>query len=437
MPSTVIVGTQWGDEGKGKITDFYAADADVVVRFQGGTNAGHTVIIGDDRFAFHLIPSGMLRPGKTCIIGNGVVVDPEILLKEIDELKRRRKRTGKLLIAERAHVIMPWHKVIDGLEEELKGKLKAGTTMRGIGPCYTDKVARTGIRMVDLIDPRVFREKLETFIPMKQRIIVAYGGRKRLSRKKIRDEYARFAKELKDRVVDASLYINKALDKGKNVLFEGAQGTHLGIDHGVYPYGTSSNTVVGGACTGAGVGPSRIDKVVGVVKAYTSRVGTGPFPAELKNRTGQYIQRRGKEFGTTTGRPRRCGWLDLVMVRFSKRVNALDSIVITKADVLSGLKKVKVCREYRYNGRRIAEFPANMRILARCRPVLKEFKGWKDRSQEEWREICEMGYRALPKEMKTYLGYIRKTLDVPVEMIGLGPAREETMDLRGKRTPLT
>ena len=436
MPSTAIVGTQWGDEGKGKITDIYAAEADIIVRFQGGTNAGHTVIIGEDKFAFHLIPSGMLRPGKTCMIGNGVVVDPVILLKELDELKRRRKRTGKLLIADRAHVIMPWHKIIDGLEEELKGKLKAGTTMRGIGPCYTDKIARTGIRMADLIDSRVFNEKLDLFIPMKRKIITAYGGKKRINRKKIQSDYAKYARKLRDSVVDVSLLINKALDKGKNVLFEGAQGTHLGIDHGIYPYGTSSNTVVGGACTGTGVGPSRIDRVVGVVKAYTSRVGTGPFPAELKNKTGEYMQRQGMEFGTTTGRPRRCGWLDLVMVRFSKRVNALDGIVITKADVLGGLKKVKICTEYKYNGKRMTEFPANMRVLARCRPVLKEFEGWENISQEEWKDICDKGYKALPKEMKTYLGYIRKTLDVPIEMIGLGPAREETMDLRGKRTPL-
>ncbi|MFQ6128127.1 MAG: adenylosuccinate synthase [Thermoplasmata archaeon] len=437
MPSTVIVGTQWGDEGKGKITDFYAADADFIVRFQGGTNAGHTVVIGEDRFAFHLMPSGMLRPGKTCMIGNGVVVDPGILLKELKELKKRRKKTGKLIISERAHVIMPWHKIIDGLEEELKGKLKAGTTMRGIGPCYTDKIARTGIRMADLIDPRVFKEKLDTFVPMKQRILVAYGGRKRLSKRRIHDEYSKYAKKLKDSVVDASLFINKALDRGKNVLFEGAQGTHLGIDHGIYPYGTSSNTVVGGACTGTGVGPSRIDKVVGVVKAYTSRVGTGPFPSELKNRTGQYIQRRGKEFGTTTGRPRRCGWLDLIMVKFSKRVNALDSLVITKIDVMGGLKKVKICREYKHYGKRMTEFPANMRVFSKCRPVYKEFKGWEDKSQEEWMEICRKGYRALPKEMRTYLEYIRKTLDLPIELIGLGPAREETMDLRGKRTPLS
>jgi adenylosuccinate synthase len=437
MPSTAIVGTQWGDEGKGKITDFYAADADIIVRFQGGTNAGHTVIIGEDKFAFHLIPSGMLRPGKTCMIGNGVVVDPGILLKELEELKRRRKRTGKLLISERAHVIMPWHRIIDGLEEELKGKLKAGTTMRGIGPCYTDKIARTGIRMADLIDTRVFNEKLDTFIPMKRKIIAAYGGRKRLNKKKIREEYAKYRKKLKDTVIDASLFLNKALDKGKNVLFEGAQGTHLGIDHGIYPYGTSSNTVVGGACTGTGVGPSRIDRVVGVVKAYTSRVGTGPFPAELKTKTGEYIQRRGQEFGTTTGRPRRCGWLDLVMVKFSKRVNALNALVVTKADVMSGLKKVKVCREYKYSGKRIREFPANMRILARCRPVLKEFKGWEERSQKEWKAICKKGYKALPKELMTYLEYVRKTLDLPIEMIGLGPARDETMDLRRKRTPLT
>lgn len=430
MPSRVVVGTQWGDEGKGKITDFLAKEADLIVRFQGGTNAGHTVKIGNEVFKFHLVPSGIIRSEKTSVIGNGVVVDPKILLQEIDALEKSGREVKNLRISERAQVIMPYHKILDALEEDMKGKLKAGTTKRGIGPCYTDKVARFGIRMVDLLDDEVFRAKLETFLPIKQKIIEAFGGTQKLSLNEIFSEYKGYAEKLRKYVTDTSILINEALDQGRNVLFEGAQGTHLGIDHGIYPYGTSSNTVAGGACTGAGVGPTRIDKVIGVMKAYTSRVGTGPFPAEIKNELGDHIRERGREYGTTTGRPRRCGWLDLVMVLFSKRVNALDSIVITKIDVLSGIEKVKICEAYECDGERIEDFPANMRTLEKCRPVYKEFEGWPDIEKDRWKGICAQGHEALPSQMKEYIGYIEEFLGLPVDMISVGPAREETIDLR-------
>jgi len=430
MPTTVIVGTQWGDEGKGKITDYYAEDADLVVRFQGGANAGHTVQIGGETFKFHLLPSGILRPEKKCVIANGVVVDPEQLLKEIEELKEKGYEVDNLFISERANVIMPYHKIMDGLEESIKGSMKAGTTKRGIGPCYADKVARFGIRMVDLINPAALAEKLDMIVPIKQKLIYAFGGDEFLSKNEIYKQYANYGERLKRYIIDSSKMINDAIDRGENVLFEGAQGTHLGIDHGIYPYGTSSNTVAGSACTGAGVGPGKIDKVIGVVKAYTSRVGTGPFPTELDGKLAEFIRERGGEFGTTTGRPRRVGWLDLVMVRYSVRVNGLSSLAVTKLDVLGGIRKVKVCTAYKVDGETIEEFPTDMKLLERCVPVYDELDGWKGRKPDDWTKTARLGYDALPDQMKSYLDYMSDHLDTPIDLISIGPGREDTIDLR-------
>jgi adenylosuccinate synthase len=427
MPGTIVLGTQFGDEGKGKITDYCAETANIIARFQGGNNAGHTVKIGDEVYKFHLLPSGVLRPEKLAVIGNGLVVDPTVLLKEIGELRERGFTVDNLRISDRAHVIMPYHKIIDGLEEQAKGKMAAGTTMRGIGPCYTDKVARWGIRIVDLIDEQVLKEKLNAIVPMKQRIINAFGGTEQLVAEAIWKEYAGYGEEIKDYVVDASVMINSALDSGEEVLFEGAQGTHLCIDFGIYPYGTSSNCISGAALTGTGIGPSKISKIVGVMKAYVSRVGTGPFPTELEDEIGERMREKGGEFGTTTGRPRRCGWLDLVMVRHSARINALTSLAVTKIDVLGGLENIKVCTEYEHDGKILREFPASMRILSEVKPRYQEFEGWEDHTDEEWTEIAGQGYGVLPDQMKIYLNFIEHELDVPIEIVSVGPARAQTI----------
>jgi adenylosuccinate synthase len=429
MPVTVVIGTQWGDEGKGKVVDFYAAKADMIVRFQGGNNAGHTIVIGDKTFKLHILPSGILRPKADSVIGNGLVVDPAVLLKEIDDLRVQKVRTGRLHISDRVHIIMPYHKIIDGLEETLKsGKgLSAGTTKRGIGPCYSDKTARFGLRMCDLLDAEAMDEKFTISIPIKQYIIQALGGRDILDKAALMEEYLDYGRSLAPYVTDTSVLINKAIKNKKRVLFEGAQGTHLDIDHGIYPYGTSSSVVAGGACTGAGVGPMLIDEVVGVVKAYTSRVGEGPFPTELKEDVGAHLQKVGHEFGTTTGRPRRCGWLDLVMVRFSARVNGLSSLAITKLDVLSGLDKIKVCTRYEVDGKPITEFPASMKVLARAKPVYKELKGWEEYSNDQWNAFVKKGFAGLPPNVKTYLKEMSKGIGVPLSLISVGPERNQTI----------
>ncbi len=427
MPGTIVLGTQFGDEGKGKITDYCAETANIIARFQGGNNAGHTVKIGDEVYKFHLLPSGVLRPEKLAVIGNGLVVDPTVLLKEISELRERGFTVDNLRISDRAHVIMPYHKIIDGLEEQAKGKMAAGTTMKGIGPCYTDKVARWGIRIVDLIDEQVLKEKLDAIVPMKQKIINAFGGSEQLDAEAIWNEYMGYGREIRDSVVDASVMINSALDSGEEVLFEGAQGTHLCIDFGIYPYGTSSNCISGAALTGTGIGPSKISKIVGIIKAYVSRVGTGPFPTELEDEIGERMREKGGEFGTTTGRPRRCGWLDMVMVRHSARINALTSLAVTKIDVLGGLEKIKVCTAYDHNGKILREFPASMKVLSEVKPRYQEFDGWDDHTNGEWTEIASQGYDVLPEQMKTYLNFIEHELNVPIEIVSVGPARAQTI----------
>ena len=432
MPATVVVGTQFGDEGKGKIVDYLAREADVVVRYQGGPNAGHTVKVGEDVFRFHIMPSGILRSKTMNIIGNGVVLDPEVLLGEIAEVRAKGYSADNFRIIERAHVIMPYHRILDRLEEEAKSGMKAGTTMRGIGPSYEDKAGRFGVRMVDLVDPDALKEKLGVLIPLKQRMVLALNGQDILSFEETYKKYMDYGQQLSSKVADTGLLLHSFIAKGKKVLFEGAQGTHLCIDHGIYPYGTSSNCVSGAACTGAGVGPKAIDEVIGVVKAYTSRVGTGPFPTELADDAGRHMQTKGMEFGTTTGRPRRCGWIDLVMLRYSARVNGLDSIALTKLDVLDGLKEIKVCESYQYDGGIVKDFPASMKVLSRCKPIYKTFPCWTEVGEEGWRKIAKKGFTAMPPEAKRYLTYLSKSIGAKLALVGVGKRRDEIVDMRAK-----
>lgn len=431
MSCTIIIGTQWGDEGKGKITDFYAEDADVIARFQGGNNAGHTIKVKDEVYKFHLLPSGILRPEKTVVIGNGVVIDPAVLLKELGDIESRGFAVSNLKISDRAHVIMPYHKLLDGAQEAAKKDGdKIGTTKRGIGPTYSDKISRYGIRMGDLVDERQLKEKLEHFVPLRQKMMSVYGSEEKIGFEEVFNQYFEYGKKLAEYVVDTSVFINQAMDSGKQVLLEGAQGTMLDVDFGTYPFTTSSHTISGGACIGLGIGPRRIQKVVGVVKAYTTRVGEGPHPTELKNELGDHLMNKGGEFGTTTGRPRRCGWLDLVVVKHSVRLNSLDAAVITKIDVLNGLPEIKVCKAYDYEGEALEYFPANLKVLAKCKPIYDVFPGWKDFSKEEGLRLASEGYDSLPAEMKDYVLYLENNLKVPIEIVSLGPAREETIDRR-------
>lgn len=429
MPSKVILGTQWGDEGKGKITDLLAEEADLVVRFQGGNNAGHTIVIGEKKFKLHLVPSGILRSDVVSVIGNGLVIDPEVLAKELAGLAELEVQMGELRISDRAHVIMPYHREIDELEEGKKGSLAAGTTKRGIGPCYSDKMSRFGLRVCDIIDPEELGRKLKIAYPVKKAYIEALGGTMKHSQEDILAAYTEYGKRIAPFVCDTSVLINEALAQGRNVLFEGAQGVHLDIDHGIYPHGTSSATITGGCCTGAGVAPKNINRVMGVVKAYTSRVGTGPFPTELFDGVGERIGTVGKEFGTTTGRQRRVGWLDMVMVRYSTRLCGLDSIVLTKADVLCGLEEIKICTHYELDGLDVHDFPASMNKLARCQPQYHSFDGWPEMSSGDWKECQDGGREALPKELAAYITFIEANLGVPVEILSFGPGRDENVYL--------
>ena len=422
MANIVIVGTQWGDEGKGKIVDLLAEYADLVVRFQGGNNAGHTMVVGGEQFISHLVPSGILQ-GKTCLIGNGLVVDPEVLLEEIDKLSAKGVdcSPGKLMLSERAQVIMPYHKAIDKGREALKGKDKIGTTGRGIGPAYEDKATRNGLRFVDLIDPDSFDRKLKAILPEKNFYLEKYLGQSPVSFEEIKQRYTAYAERLAPHVTNVSVVIEQAVKRSEQVLFEGAQGTHLDIDHGTYPFVTSSNTVSGNACSGAGIGPGKISAVVGIVKAYTTRVGAGPFPSELFDDTGDYIQKKGAEFGATTGRRRRCGWLDTVILNNAVRLNGLTGLTITKLDVLGGLPELCICTGYRYKNSTIVDFPASLDILKQCEPVYETMPGWNQ-------DIS--GVRALadlPDAVKRYLERIETLSDTPIQIISVGPGREQTI----------
>lgn len=428
MPCVAIVGAQFGDEGKGKVVDYYSKDADLVIRYQGGCNAGHTVVVDGKEFKFHLIPSGAIY-NKKLIIGNGVVLDLETLTNEIEEVKSKFKKID-LLISERAHVTLPFHKILDGAEESIRS-CKVGTTKRGIGPTYSDKVARFGIRVVDLFDKNLLDEKLDSIIPIKNNILrYVCKSDDNLSKNEILEYCLNYAEKIKPYVGDASIEINKAIKEGKNVLFEGAQGTLLDIDQGTYPFVTSSNTTAGGACIGSGVGPKVIDKVMGVIKAYITRVGEGPMPTELNDSIGELLKKKGNEFGATTGRPRRCGWLDSVALKFAVRVNGLDGLIVTKLDVLGGLDEIKICTAYQYNGKEINEFPASLKILEKATPVYETLSGWPDLSEDDYREIADNGYYALPKEMRNYLKRIEEIAGIPIYLVSVGPDREATIELK-------
>ncbi|MDL2269171.1 adenylosuccinate synthase [Desulfosarcina sp. OttesenSCG-928-A07] len=424
MTNIVVVGTQWGDEGKGKIVDLLAADADVVVRFQGGNNAGHTLVVDGQQMVSHLIPSGILQK-KRCLIGNGVVVDPAVLIGEMDALVKKGVDVGPdlLMISDRAHVIMPYHKRIDQSREEMKGDKKIGTTGKGIGPCYEDKATRRGIRFVDLIHPEVFRERLDAIVPEKNFYLKNFLNTDPVDIDTIEKTYAAFADRLRSHVVNVPAILRKAGKAGKNILFEGAQGTHLDIDHGTYPFVTSSNTVSGNACCGSGVGPKDIHGVIGIVKAYTTRVGSGPFPSELFDDVGETLQRVGAEFGATTGRKRRCGWLDTVILNNAVQLNGLTGLVITKLDVLTGLDELKICTAYMLNGEKMDEIPANLTDLAACVPVYETLPGWR----QDIRNILK--YEDLPDTTKKYLDRIQELSGVPIQIVSVGPGRHETMVL--------
>lgn len=426
MSNIVIIGTQWGDEGKGKIADVFTEFADVVVRFQGGNNAGHTLIVSGHKTVLHVIPSGVLTPGVTCVIGNGVVLDPEACLQEIDEVKARgflkERKAGDdrpLLISETAHVIFPYHRRIDKLRELKKGDDKIGTTGRGIGPTYEDKMGRMGIRVCELIDPALFRRRLEAVLPEKNLYIEKILGGDPFTFDEIYVPYRKFGKRLAPYVCDTSIFLRDAIRRKKNILMEGAQGTSLDVDHGTYPFVTSSNTVAGNACVGSGIGPTEIDGVIGISKAYTTRVGAGPFPTELQGEMGARLRERGAEFGATTGRPRRCGWIDFVVLRHAVRVNGLTGLVITKLDVLSGLKDIKICTAYKYRGGTLREFPGSIDILDECRPVYESMKGWKENLTGVKR------FNKLPVAAQQYLKRIEKVAGVPIIMVSVGPPREE------------
>lgn len=422
MPNVVIVGAQWGDEGKGKVVDLYTRHADVIVRFQGGNNAGHTLVVNGEKTVLHLVPSGVLHPGKCCLIGNGVVVDPVILLEEMAMLCARGMLAGaeSLLISNEAHVIMPYHKAIDVLREQHRGTTKIGTTGRGIGPAYEDKVGRLGIRMVDLLHEDVFRRKLEENLALKNPYIESLGGEP-MSFHAIFDPYRRYAEELRERIRDTARILWQKIHERHNVLFEGAQGTMLDVDHGTYPFVTSSNTVAANACTGSGVGPHVIDSVIGISKAYTTRVGSGPFPTELHDETGARLREEGQEFGATTGRPRRCGWLDAVVLRQAARLNGLTGLALTKLDVLTGLDRIKICIGYKLGGRLIDALPATPDEVNACEPVYEEFPGW----SESLREVRT--FDGLPQNARKYVEAVAQLAGVPIVLLSVGAGREQTL----------
>ena len=422
MSVRIVLGTQWGDEGKGKIVDLLTEEADVVVRYQGGANAGHTVKIDDQEFILHLIPTGILHPDKICIIGNGVVVDLEQFFQEIEELKSKGISVeNRLLVSDRAHLVMPYHKVIEKLNEEKKGDQKIGTTLRGIGPACLDKVGRTGIRMADLLDEQAFLNKLNLNLKLKNNYLEELGQEQTDSLKEESRETLAYKDKIRPHLIDSSLFLNQKIKEKSNVLFESAQGTLLDIDFGTYPYVTASHPTAGGACVGSGVGPTLIDEVIGVVKAYTTRVGDGPFPTELKDRSGEILRKSGNEFGATTGRPRRCGWLDLVMLKYSVRINGINKLAITKLDVLDNLDTIKVCMNYQYRDEEIHEFPGDLDILSNCQPVYQDLPGWKKNTNGL------TNYKDLPDNAKRYLDFIEENLLVPIYLVSTGSRRDQTI----------
>lgn len=424
MPNRVVVGTQWGDEGKGKIVDILTEEADIVARYSGGANAGHTVVIDNEKFILHLVPTGILHKNKICVIGNGVVIDLEHLFSELDELKKRKiNYQGRLLISQNAHLVMPYHKVIEKLEEEARGKSKIGSTGRGIGPAYKDKIARQGIRVIDLFNPKLFQQRVEWNLQTKDGFLSQLSKIELSSLRKKSLDVLKYARRIKPLLADVSLFLDQSIKKAKSVLFEGAQGTLLDIDFGTYPYCTSCNTTVGGVCTGLGISPTLIDEVIGVTKAYTTRVGNGPFPTEEKSKQGEILQCEGNEFGATTGRLRRCGWLDLVLLKYSFRINGVSQIALTKLDVLDSFEKIKVCVGYKYKGKLLTEFSPDLHILEKCQPVYEEIAGW----QKNIVGITDFNH--LPDKAKRYLDFIAKKLKTPIFIVSTGNKRDQTIRL--------
>ena len=425
MPAKIVLGAQWGDEGKAKVVDYLTLDADIVVRFQGGANAGHTVKVGENTFVFHMIPSGIMHPDKICAIGNGVVVDPVALIAEMEELTGKGiSIDGRLFISQSAHLVMPYHKALEKACEESQGSGRIGTTRRGIGPCYQDKVERThGVRIMDLLDADYLREKLNSVVSAKNQILTRVYGGQTLDGDEIIDSYIRYGDRLKAYVTDTSVLLNKAIDAGKTVLFEGAQGTLLDIDHGTYPFVTSSNTTAGGVCTGSGVGPTLIDEVIGVTKAYTTRVGNGPFPTELQDETGDQIRALGHEYGATTGRSRRCGWFDATILRLAARINGLTGLALTRLDVLDTFERLQVCTGYQCDDKVLDEFPSNPRTLAKCTPIYEEVEGWCCSTNEV------RSFSSLPKNARKYVERIAELGRTPVALVSVGPERESTIDI--------
>ena len=421
MANVIVIGAQWGDEGKGKITDLLSRSADVVVRSQGGVNAGHTVVVQGRTFKLHLIPSGILYPDTECVIGSGTVIDPQVLIEEIDQLDTLQVSTKNLFISQTAHITMPYHRLIDKASEERRGSHKIGTTGRGIGPTYADKSERTGIRVLDLVETNDLHQKLEWTINYKNVLLEKLYNLPPLDPKEVIAQYIKYADRLRPYVIDSSLKIYQSVKERKNLLFEGAQGTLLDLDHGTYPYVTSSNPIAGGACVGSGVGPTIIDRVIGVAKAYTTRVGEGPFPTELSGEIGRELCDRGAEFGTTTGRRRRCGWFDAVIGRYAVRINGLDCLAITKLDVLDDLEEIKVCVAYELDGSTSYDFPSNANQLARCRPVYQTLPGWQQ-STAGCRSLED-----LPKPALNYLKLLAELMETPIAIVSIGASREQTI----------
>jgi adenylosuccinate synthase len=422
MANVVIVGAQWGDEGKGKVVDIYTEHAQHVIRYQGGNNAGHTLVVGDETIILHLIPSGILHPGKRCVIGNGVVLDPKIFIGEIENLKKRGylQDDSQLLVDSNLHVIMPWHKAID-LAREKDVSRKIGTTGRGIGPAYEDKIGRRGIRMSDLIKPEVFRRKLREVLPEKNFLLENFFGEPSLNEDQIFTEYSAYAKHIEKYIGCCSSVLTSAIQSGDNLLFEGAQGTLLDIDHGTYPFVTSSSTCTGGVSTGTGVAPRHINSVIGITKAYCTRVGEGPFPSELHDEMGEQLRKAGNEFGSTTGRPRRCGWFDAIAIKEAVRLNGMTGLAVTKLDVLNDLDVIKVCTAYSYQGELLEEFPRDADILLKCKPVYEELGGWRS-------DICNAkDFNDLPAEAKSYLSRLEQLAGCPIVLISVGPRRDQSI----------
>ncbi|MBW5396895.1 adenylosuccinate synthase [Brachyspira pilosicoli] len=424
MASVIIVGTQWGDEGKGKIVDYLANKAQYVVRSQGGSNAGHTVVVDNIKYKLRLLPSGILHKDKVCIIGNGVVIEPKVFLSEIDGLIEKKVNMSNLKISNRAHVLMPYHKILDELQEEDLGENKLGTTKNGIGPCYMDKASRLGIRIVDLMNKEVFAKKLKFNVELKNKLLKKLYNHEGINYEELLKEYLEYAERLRPYVADTTTILNKAIKEKKNILFEGAQATMLDLDHGTYPFVTSSYPAAGGACTGSGVGPRKIDNVIGVVKAYSTRVGEGPFPSELFDDVGQFIRDKGGEYGTVTGRARRCGWLDACVIKYASYINGLDSVAITRLDILDELEKLKICVAYKYNGEILEDYPADLDILSKVEPVYEEFEGWKT-STTNIRE-----YDKLPENAKKYLKRLSEVIETDISIVSVGAGRDETIIIK-------